>query len=380
MRGIAALVVVAHHCALAFNEPAIASHDPAQAWSTGPWFLAVNGLGAVVFFFVLSGFVLSLGPLRRNDHRAVLQSAIKRWPRLAGPVLLTVLFSWLLWTTNVFTHTEAASVTHSGWLHNFASAFPNALGFQPDLSLAHAIQQGLWGTFLTGDMSFDSSLWTMKYEFYGSFAVFALLAVLISIKRTGWQIAALIAVGPAFFSVHLFYFAFWCGVALAFTYTRAKTFQLPPWAAVLLGCGGLYALGFRYPIGAYAFLDRSPPILIETLGATSLLTGMLACPALGHPLRGHIGRLLGRYSFPIYLVHVLLLMSVGTTLFLLLYQSSYEVAVAVAIIGTIVSTMAIAYCLAAFESWWLPLLNKATGTLVRALVAQRPRAEAMPQA
>src|ERR1700704_1136075 len=87
MRGIAALVVVANHLVFAFNQPAISSADPNEFWYGMPWFMFFNGNGAVNFFFVLSGYVLALNSLQSGNAIGIGRNAIKRWPRLAGPVL-----------------------------------------------------------------------------------------------------------------------------------------------------------------------------------------------------------------------------------------------------------------------------------------------------
>ena len=94
MRGLAALIVFTYHIALAFKSPVL------QQWSGSPLYVLVNADAAITFFFVLSAYVLTIRALQRADLRAILLGAIKRWPRLAGPVLLVVLFSWLLWQSS----------------------------------------------------------------------------------------------------------------------------------------------------------------------------------------------------------------------------------------------------------------------------------------
>jgi peptidoglycan/LPS O-acetylase OafA/YrhL len=57
MRGIAALVVVASHLTLTFRSTDIAPG--------APWFALIKISAPVVFFFVLSGYVLSFKRSRR---------------------------------------------------------------------------------------------------------------------------------------------------------------------------------------------------------------------------------------------------------------------------------------------------------------------------
>ena len=62
MRGIAALVVFAWHCVLAFYPEFsgyLGATGVADSARSRFWFAMINGPGAVAFFYVLSGFVLS---------------------------------------------------------------------------------------------------------------------------------------------------------------------------------------------------------------------------------------------------------------------------------------------------------------------------------
>ena len=51
------------------------------------------------FFFVLSGFVLSIGLLSKSGVAPFIEAAMKRWPRLAGTATLVatvyILAAWL---------------------------------------------------------------------------------------------------------------------------------------------------------------------------------------------------------------------------------------------------------------------------------------------
>src|SRR5262245_41871851 len=58
LRGLAALIVFAGHTVIAFNQPAF------RQWVGSPLLVFVNGGAAVSFFFVLSGYVLTIGALR----------------------------------------------------------------------------------------------------------------------------------------------------------------------------------------------------------------------------------------------------------------------------------------------------------------------------
>ena len=85
-RGLAALVVVAWHTSLGFY-PGLSGifrgFDVNQSLQGSPLYTLINGTAAVVFFFVLSGYVLSRGFLTSGDLNILKRNAIKRLPRLA---------------------------------------------------------------------------------------------------------------------------------------------------------------------------------------------------------------------------------------------------------------------------------------------------------
>ena len=182
LRGLAAVVVVFFHCIQAFypqwiEEPGF---DPSLSMKGQWWFVLVNGPGAVNLFFVLSAFVLTRKYLLTGNDELILRRAIKRWPRLAGPVLASTLFSWLLFSTNAYT---------------FSYLMPNSTNpvFGHAASLKGALSVGLL-TFFDGSSSFNVVLWTMRPEFIGSFIAFGLALVLFRLRHSTIAAAALLGI------------------------------------------------------------------------------------------------------------------------------------------------------------------------------------------
>jgi len=97
---------------------------------------------------------------------------IKRWPRRAGPVLLTVVGAWLLIALGWTTYAPVVTVTGSPWLATFGGAVAPGTTLVP--SLLDAVREGSIRTFLSCDRAYDSFIWTTQLEFYGSFLAFAL--------------------------------------------------------------------------------------------------------------------------------------------------------------------------------------------------------------
>ena len=253
MRGIAALVVFGSHSVLAFYPEFSGYLGSASVEDTARsrfWYAAVNGQGAVAFFFVLSGFVLSRPYLLTGEKSILVRGVIKRWPRLAGPVLVTVVASWALFESGAYFYEPAAALSHSSWFAHFAGAYSGD-AFEP--TLASAALQGAVLTFLRGDYTYDSSLWTMGYEFYGSLMVFALAFLLVRAPAFSARIGVLAAAALYCHVAKPALAPFVVGVALA-AFLPLQGFRAP---AVLAAAAVVLALLMcGYTPGAAGLLRR----------------------------------------------------------------------------------------------------------------------------
>src|SRR6201982_1232216 len=119
IRGIAALIVVAWHSLLGFypEHSGIfrSSWPDREQFTDHIWFGLFNGTAAVTVFFVLSGYVLTRKYFESGDDGILIRGALKRWPRLMGPVLIVVLASYFLFITGAYRFESAAKLTGSDW-------------------------------------------------------------------------------------------------------------------------------------------------------------------------------------------------------------------------------------------------------------------------
>jgi peptidoglycan/LPS O-acetylase OafA/YrhL len=101
-----------------------------------------------------------------------------------------------------------------------------------------------------------------------------------------------------------------------------------------------------------------PPELAQAIGAVLLILATQGCPALAACLSGRAATWLGRLSFPIYLVHVPILCSAGCASYLAADRVLPGRSPAVmAILVTLVLTLAVAVPLARFDAWWTRRLS-----------------------
>ncbi len=118
LRGIAALMVVLHHCAITYfpeSRPSWITHTPLR--------LLVDGHAAVLTFFALSGFVLfhSFTNVDRFDYFPYI---VKRFTRIYPAFGAAVLLSAALWVL-VKPHPIPAL---GAWFNNYSWQPPWSLG------------------------------------------------------------------------------------------------------------------------------------------------------------------------------------------------------------------------------------------------------------
>ena len=319
LRGLAALMVALSHYVLAF-QPALLGGG--SAVSHFPFSIAVSHTAAialfnpelgVAIFFVLSGYVLAAGVT--HDPAPLPELVLRRWVRLALPVLGTSLLIWPLAQWHLFRSVEAAGLAKSDWLRgNYAW-----LAFESN-DLARLVWQSLFDLFARARHFYNPALWTMPTEFWGSVALFAGVAARRGLGRnSAWfGVSASLLVLACVWRTP--YFGFPCGVALFELRRLLPLVRLPLGGAVLLMLG-LLAGGTPYFIdlpfnGLYArlflamapFIDN-PVLLLHRVGAVCLVVACLFPGPLRRLLTGRACQFLGRISFMLYLVHVPLLCS-----------------------------------------------------------------------
>ena len=119
LRGLAACSVVIWHLVLAF-WPYESGFFPvfhnAHGVRSQIWFGAIHGDVAVAFFFVLSGYVLTRAYFLSRDPLIIMRNGVKRWPRLAIPVLCSTVLAYVFLKFDLVASYEAGMLTQSPWL------------------------------------------------------------------------------------------------------------------------------------------------------------------------------------------------------------------------------------------------------------------------
>ena len=134
--------------------------------------VVLDGKLAVQIFWFMSGYVISIKLFGRNGQNYLKTAFLKRYFRLAIPVLGSVLLAYGLLKMGLMYNLELAQV-----LGKRSPILANFYNFEPDLLIA--LRSGLWDAFFDfNDQDlYNTNLWTMAPELFGSFFCFILFAV-----------------------------------------------------------------------------------------------------------------------------------------------------------------------------------------------------------
>ncbi len=170
LRGLAALVVFFGHSACSVY-PALTSGNldlsglsflPALART--PFSLLTAANSAVCIFFVLSGYVMSMVAIRSSESFVAISA--RRYLRLAGPAIGSCLLSAFLLKHHFYFNQSVADLTASSWLKQW---------FLFDGHYQTALKEGLLDIFKMPNSTYNSSLWTMYVELWGSLTIFSII-------------------------------------------------------------------------------------------------------------------------------------------------------------------------------------------------------------
>jgi peptidoglycan/LPS O-acetylase OafA/YrhL len=210
-------------------------------------------------------------------------------------------------------HNFTAQVTGSPWLTEFWNFNPH---------LGEAIWQGVIGVFFNASNSYNTNLWTMQVELYGSFLVFGLLALFGNLRKR-WYVYCI----ACLLLLNSLYLPFLLGLILCDIWVNYESLCdsiSKRSATILLGAGILlitwHVQGNLYA-SPYALLHA--PLLTQdqlgglarNIGACCLIIAILKLDWLSHFFELRALQFLGRISFSMYLMHFIILYSLSCALF-----------------------------------------------------------------
>ncbi len=315
LRGIAAFLVLTFHCSqVSSGFSAHANPLHLSSWLE-PWtwlkytplrLLVSSGPPAVVLFFALSGFVLSMPFLRARRQPGYAEFAIKRVCRIWPPFAFAILVSVALY-----------ALVQPSLIPALSAWFNEVLWTRP-LSVDY-VARNLMMTGLHDDMTLDLVMWSLVHELRISliFPILFLLtrrwpaATFAATLLGGIACTAALAGSDAsnlamsLVDTGRFVVLFVAGILIAghMEAIRSAASRLPSWAipaAWLVGIGLLMAPG----PSVFAYYN-----FVWGAGAVLLLAVVVGSPASDRVLSAAPLVWLGKVSYSLYLIHVPLLVA-----------------------------------------------------------------------
>jgi peptidoglycan/LPS O-acetylase OafA/YrhL len=260
----------------------------------------------------------------------------------------------------------------------FGYSIPEQMHFVPSFTDA-LVQGGFLLFFVRGHHFYNSPTGTLYFESMGSFLIFALAFGVVMARKINGFVAVifwLICMAAAWF-FSPFYVAFVAGLGLSLFFST-KPIAIPPWAGLAMIVASTFFLSYEFQAGEYAFLGRlgvTPAweFYINMAGAVMLILGVESNPKAHRWLTGRFGAFLGRLSFPIYLVHFLVLTSIGCYVWLLLIHAyGPDVAMVASIFVSVVVSVVASLPMMAFDRWWTSQVNRVAIVVMRAITGSPP--------
>lgn len=368
VRGVGALIVLFWHLSVHFFPAAAWGSVQPGSWSWenlifgGPFGVLVSGTFAVVLFFLMSGYVLTIGYIRSGDTDAMYRKLIGRIPRLFIPATgITIIFFFCyqyLWFVRGGTPFDVLRATGSlPFLEKY-------LDVNFKFTISELLSNIFWLPWFNPDfrLLYNGVLWTMSIELSGSFLVMILTMALyrylgLRSLRVGLLVAS---VGALWMSAgYGIYFSFFLlGGFVAAIDPQQVTGK--PWARWLLlalaACGllagGYTGTGITSILSFTQFNSAVVPsvVLLKGLGALAVFVATLMSPDISAFLSRRVFNWLGRVSFALYLIHPLFLGYVGHNVFLGLGEG---VPVHYRTVISAICVIAVTLVSAAFLTKWL---------------------------
>jgi peptidoglycan/LPS O-acetylase OafA/YrhL len=304
LRGWGALMVFLYHLIvqLLFNT--------APPYKSNYLAFLLDGDFAVFIFFVLSGFVLSIKFVVSPGKYSLTQAVIARYFRLMLPIIITSFVAYMLMVAHAMYNVPASVPANAPqWLGVY-------FNFEP--TLAYFLQFNLYYVFFNFNpgANFNPVLWTIAYEFTGSMLVYLMIGFFRHTKHQSYFVpVAFIVLFNLFNNPIIACFAI--GYVLAELYV-AYSLRLQSKAWVSWLATALFAL----PVVCSTFFRTGHHFYLALLASALVLAVSFSNP-LKHFFSNKVSRFLGRISFPLYLIHLPLICSFSSYLFLYLPTLGY---------------------------------------------------------
>ncbi|GKX60636.1 acyltransferase family protein [Leminorella grimontii] len=325
IRGWAAAIVVFGHTmggVISIDAPKYVDH----VWLR----FLTNAHLSVLVFFVLSGYVLSVSQIFSSKRNTAV-STVARLFRLSFPILLISFVAYIMMRLDLFYNTQAATTDAAkSWLGRFFVFEPN---------LFDVLKFSFFDVFFSYNeqATYNSSLWTMPIEMFGSLLIYSYIAIFRK-ENPNWIIS--IALIIYFYNFNPFMFCFMVGYILAelrlnnnFVVTGVKDYLMIVAFLVMI-----YIDTYHRPIGE----------IYQAVEAVVFVVIISYSGVLSKIFSSKISRFMGKISFSLYLVQIVVICSWSSIM--KIYLSSIGINVNLAATLNLITTMLLCIVLARIMS------------------------------
>lgn len=322
LRGIAAMTVVIFHCMISFvifhsaNYKSEYANGFIRFITESPVKILWNGTEAVLLFFVLSGFVLSISYLkgRANNYNIFLA---RRFARIYIPYIIVMAISIMLSMLFLnFNNVEGMSGTFDNrWDHpvNLKAIFAYIFMVNYDTANVNGV---VWTLFHEMRISiiFPFIMWIIiKFNAVKSLIINACLIAFtwISLSLIASKASGAVSFLAGDFRATAFYAVFFVfGATLAKYRVEVSNYihNMKPFSKLVLFVLSMLLISARWIKDIAPVLPSQSHELVVGLGLVLLFSVVLSSDLAQKILMNKFLLWLGKVSFSLYLIHILVLM------------------------------------------------------------------------
>lgn len=322
LKGIASILIVLHHFILAFI-PALYYGSSVQynlyryegLLADSPLLFLLGGHFLVNLFLLLSGLVLSLQVYRTNTVQELFINLIKRYLRLALPVFVISLLVYFMLRYGLFYNNQLANSTGSPWLTFYYDA---------PLSLKSVFETSFYTVWFVGNDAYSTAFWMLTHLFYGSLMTYVTIFSFRKQHRFLQLLLIVIVTGlSVYYKSYLINFGFGMFIAWFIQNNHVEDNRI---LGILLIMIGLIFAGYPQgvtPTNLYRLFtsgnsDISFNLLIHSTAAFLIVLGLFFSRVGFYLFNHRVSQFLGRISYAVYLIHIPILFSITSLVFIAL--------------------------------------------------------------